>query len=59
MPIEMNLAGIKKYVTESQVRLFEAIGWKKAPGADQGPQEIKTPEASPTTKKPRTPRKAK
>ena len=54
----MTLAGIKKYVTESQVRLFEAIGWKKSPGADQGPQETKTPEASPP-KKVRTPRKTK
>ena len=57
MFIEMNLAGIKRYVTEHQVRLLEAIGWKRAPGADQGVEAVK--EDAPSQKSPRKPRKKK
>jgi len=55
MFIEMSLAGIKKYVTESQVLFLEAIGWKRAVGAKgvDAVVEDAPPQKSPKTRKPR------
>jgi hypothetical protein len=57
MFIQMTLAGISRYVTEQQVRLLEAIGWKKVSGADQGHDAVKEDaplQKSPTTRKRKT-----
>lgn len=49
--VEMELAGIKRYVTEHQVRILEQIGWKRNPGADQSQTTEKaTSQSSPKTK---------
>jgi hypothetical protein len=58
MFIEMSLAGIKRYVTEHQVRLLEAIGWKKTAGASQGVDAVKE-DAPLQTSPARKPRKKK
>jgi hypothetical protein len=56
---EMTLAGIKKYVTEQQVKFLETIGWKRVPGADQGHDAVKEDAPSQLSPKTRKPRKKK
>ena len=54
---QMTLAGISRYVTHHQIRMLEAIGWKKVPGADQGHDAVKEDAPLQTSPKTRTRKK--
>ena len=41
MFVTMTLAGLKRTVTEWQVRAFEAMGWTKDLGANQAADAVK------------------
>lgn len=55
MFVIMSMAGLKKTVSEWQVRALEAMGWKQVPGAKgvDAVVEDAPPQTSPKTRKPR------
>lgn len=57
MFVEMELAGLKRHVTEYQVRALESMGWKRVLGANQGVDAGKKDASAQTSPKPSTKRK--
>jgi hypothetical protein len=58
MFVTMTLAGLKRTVTQWQVRALEAMGWKQILGASQGVDAVKE-DAPLQTSPSRKPRKKK